>query len=60
MKNEKSLRELLQQYEGFMSDLQIIEEYLVQNDLEDEAVQMISRLLQRKNEKSQKEIDCKR
>lgn len=56
----KQLRELVQRYEGFMSDMQIVEEYLVQNDLEDEAVQMISRLLQRKNEKSQKAIDYAR
>ena len=56
----KSLRALLAQYEGFMSDDKIIEEYFVQNDLEDEAVQMISRLLQRKNEKLQKAIDYAR
>lgn len=56
----KSLQELLDQCSSFMTDMQVIQEYFVQNNLEDEAVAMIPLLLEKRKRKAEQAIDYAR
>ena len=50
------LRELLNKYEGFYDDAQIITEYFVQNNMEYEAMGLIISLAKKKAEKAEKSL----
>lgn len=51
------LRELLDKYEGFYSDKEIIVEYFVQNNMEYEGMNLLISLAKNKTQKVQNELD---
>ena len=57
----KTLQELLNAYKSFgMSDMEIIQNYFIQNDLESDALSMIPALAAAKSDKVQKKFDYAR
>ena len=52
-----TLRELLDKYEGFYSDKEIIVEYFVQNNMEYEGMNLLISLAKNKTQKVQNELD---
>lgn len=52
-----NLRELLDKYEGFYSDKDIILEYFVQNNMEYEGMNLLISLAKNKTQKVQNELD---